>query len=151
MNQPAIEETIDKFWDFFPPVWHVVKAHIRHEATENFEITVGQFHILRRIRTGIDSVSTLAEDRRTTRPATSRTVDILVHKGWVSRSQNPDDRRYVQLSLTTEGQALLDKLFTNTRTWMAAKLADLNDEEIEAILVAGDALKRAFTEKTGQM
>jgi DNA-binding MarR family transcriptional regulator len=146
MNQLAIEDTIDKFWEFFPSVWHIVRAHIHAEVAENFEITVGQFHILRRIRSGIDSVSKLADDRHTTRPAISRTVDSLVNKGLVTRSQDPDDRRYVQLSLTAEGQILMDELFTNTRVWMAEKLGILSEEELAAISVAADALKRAFTE-----
>ncbi len=147
MNQPAIDQAIDKFWEFFPPVWHTVRAHIHEEAAENVGITVGQFHILRRIRSGIDSVSRLAEDRHTTRPAISRTVDVLVQKGLIDRLPKPEDRRYVQLSLTVEGQALMNGLFTNTRTWMAEKLLVLSEEELAAILVAGDALERAFTTK----
>jgi DNA-binding MarR family transcriptional regulator len=146
MNSRFKEQAIDKFWEFFPPVWHTVRAHIRHQAIENFGITVVQFHILRRIRKGTDSVSKLADDRHTSRPAISRAVDVLVEKGLVLRTQNPADRRNVQLSLTDEGQFLMEALFSNTRLWMAEKLSVLSDDEIEAILVAGDALKRAFTE-----
>ena len=148
MNSSAQSEQriIDKFWEFFPPVWHCVRAHIRHEATENFDITVGQFHILRRIRQGADSVSKLADDRHTSRPAISRSVDMLVNRGMVLRTQNPADRRNVQLSLTVEGQSLMETIFSNTRYWMAEKLSVLGNDEFEAILIAGDALKRAFTE-----
>jgi DNA-binding MarR family transcriptional regulator len=144
MTDYSVQEAIDKFWEFFPPVWHTVRAHIHHEADLHFEITVGQFHILRRIRSGIDSVSKLADDRHTTRPAISRAVDVLVNKGLVTRTLNPDDRRNVQLSLTAEGQELMGTLFSNTHQWMAEKMADLSEAEIEAILVAGDALRRAF-------
>jgi len=147
MNPNSVHEAIEKFWEFFPPVWHTVRAHIHHEAAENFGITVGQFHILRRIRNGLDSVSKLADDRQTTRSAMSRAVDVLVNRGLVTRTQNPDDRRHIHLSLTAEGQALMDGLFSNTRQWMAEKMADLSEEEFEAILIAGDALKRAFVEK----
>lgn len=140
------QQAIDKFWEFLPPVWHTVKAHIRHEAAQNFGITVGHFHILRRIRHGTDSVSKLADDGHTSRPAISRSVDVLVNKGLVIRTQNPTDRRNVQLSLTDEGQSLMEVLSDNTRQWMAEKLAVLSEDELEAILVAGDALKRAFTE-----
>ena len=147
MNPNSVHESIEKFWEFFPPVWHTVRAHIHHQAVENFGITVGQFHILRRIRNGLDSVSRLAYDRRTTRPAMSRTVDVLVNGGLVTRTQDPEDRRHVLLTLTAEGQALLDGLFSNTWQWMTERMADLSQEEIEAILVAGDALKHAFTEK----
>jgi DNA-binding MarR family transcriptional regulator len=140
------QQAIDKFWEFLPPVWHTVKAHIRHEAAQNFGITVGHFHILRRIRRGTDSVSKLADDRHTSRPAISRSVDMLVNKGLVIRTQNPADRRNVQLTLTEQGQSMMDAVFNSTRQWMAEKLAVLSEDELEAILVAGDALKRAFTE-----
>ena len=83
-NSDSGQMAIDKFWEFFPPVWHAVKAYIRTQATENFDITVGQFHILRRIKAGKDSVSKLAADRHTSRPAISRAVDVLVKKGLVS-------------------------------------------------------------------
>ena len=140
------QQAIDGFWEFFPPVWYTVKAHIRHEAAQNFGITVGHFHILRRIRHGTDSVSKLADDGHTSRPAISRSVDVLVNKGLVIRTQNPADRRNVQLTLTEQGQSMMDAVFSNTHQWMAEKLAVLSEDELEAILVAGDALKRAFTE-----
>ncbi|HBX70188.1 MAG TPA: hypothetical protein DEH25_12625 [Chloroflexi bacterium] len=149
MMQSSPQAAIDKFWEFFPPVWHTVRAHIHHEAAENFDITVGQFHILRRIRGGIDSVSKLAADRDTSRPAISRAVDVLVNQGLIVRTVNPADRRNVQLSLTAEGQSLMEALFSNTRNWMAEKMADLSEAELEAIFVAGDALKRAFANKNG--
>ncbi len=146
VNAPPEQQVIDKFWEFFPPVWHTVRAHIHQEATENFDITVGQFHILRRIRHGVDSVSKLADAKHTSRPAISRSVDVLVNKGLVARTTNPADRRNVQLSLTEEGQSLMEELFSNTRQWMAENLAVLSEDEFEAIIVAGDALKRAFAE-----
>ena len=149
-NPDSIQRAIEKFWEFFPPVWHIVRAHIRHEATENFDITVGQFHILRRIRHGIDSVSKLADDRRTSRPAISRGVDTLVNKGLVTRTPNPADRRQVRLSLTVEGQSLMEVLSSNTRQWMAEELTVLSEDELDAILIAGDALKRAFMEETDE-
>jgi hypothetical protein len=41
---------------------------------------------------------------------------------------------------------MMDALFSNTRQWMAERLSILGDDECEAILIAGDALKRAFTD-----
>jgi len=144
-NFHPVDAAIDKFWEFFPPVWHTVRAYIHHQAVENYGITVVQFHILRRIRKGTDSVSKLAEDRHTSRPAISRAVDVLVNKGLVIRTQNPADRRNLRLSLTEEGESLIEALFKDAREWMSGKLSALSPDELEAILLAGDALKRAFT------
>ena len=123
-----------------------MRAHIRHQATQNFDITVGQFHILRRIRRGIDSVSHLADDRHTSRPAISRGVDTLVNKGLVSRTTDVDDRRYIKLTLTTKGKTLLDGLFGNTRQWMAERLSILTEDELDSIVESGEAFKKAFME-----
>jgi DNA-binding MarR family transcriptional regulator len=147
-NDPYLQnQAIDKFWEFFPPVWHTVRAYIHQQAVENFGITVVQFHILRRIRKGTDSVSKLADDRHTSRPAISRAVDVLVNKGLVLRTENPTDRRNLQLSLTAEGDALLEALFSDTRQWMAARLSILTENDLQSILIAGDALERAFNER----
>ena len=86
------QQIIDKFWEFFPPVWHSVKAHIRHDATEKFDITVGQFHILRRIRQGADSVSKLFEQDRT------RFISCVKRKlpFFIPKALDRDDDRFLQ-------------------------------------------------------
>ncbi len=141
-----IQETIDRFWAVFPSIWHQVRAHIHHEAVEDTTVTVRQFHILRGIHHGKDSVSELAATGHISRPATSRMVDVLVNKHLVNRSQNPQDRRHVQLTLTEEGEALLNTIFNNTHHWMSEKLVQLEVDELETIVQGMEALKKAFEE-----
>jgi len=143
-NSDRMKETLDAFWGTIPPLWHQIRAQIRADAVENFDITVGQFHILRRIHFGMDSVSKLADDKHISRAAVSRAVDMLVNKGLIRRTPDPADRRCVRLSLTDAGQALLDALFENTRDWMAGKMASLDDAGLEKITQAIQYLKRAF-------
>jgi DNA-binding MarR family transcriptional regulator len=137
-------QLINEYWQSIPTVWHVVKAHIQKEATENFDITVGQFHTLRRIHQGKDSVSKLAADSHISRPAISRLVDVLVNKGLVNRTPNPNDRRNLQLALTEAGQDLLCALMSNTRQWMAEKLRLLEEDELETAIQALEILNKAF-------
>lgn len=40
----------------------------------------------------------------------SRTIDNLVQRGLVRREANPEDRRYVLLSLTDDGQKICDRI-----------------------------------------
>ncbi len=143
-SQELLNTTIDEFWETFPSLWHNIRARIRQVATEEFNITVEQFHILRRINKGRDSVSKLAEAKHISRPAISRSVDVMVNKGLVTRTQDPDDRRYVQLALTDEGQTLLEAIFSKNREWMTGKLASLSQVELETIPFALQALNKAF-------
>ena len=138
----ALELTLDKFWETIPPLWGHIRAHIRAVATENFDISVEQFHLLRFIRRGHCSVSELADARNISRPAVSQGVDALVNKGLVTRTQSKEDRRYVELELTPEGNALLDSVFQNTREWMKESLETFSQEELELAVRGMEVLKK---------
>ena len=43
-------------------------------------------------------------------PAVSRSVEGLVKRGYVTRAEDADDRRFKQVAATPEGRALIDRL-----------------------------------------
>ena len=135
-------ETIDRFWETVPPVWNFVRMHIRGTATGKFDITVEQFHVLRFVRRGPNSMSELATAKNISRPAISQAVDVLVKKGLLTRIPNTTDRRVVELALTEEGNALLDTVFKENREWMKERMNTLTTEELETIGKAMTALKK---------
>jgi DNA-binding MarR family transcriptional regulator len=137
-----LDQALDRFWETIPPLWGTIRAHIRAVATEELDISVEQFHILRFIRRGHDSVSELAEARNISRPAVSSGVDALVQKGLVARTPDQEDRRRIDLSLTPEGSALLDSVFQNTREWMKASMVDLTAEELETAVRGMEVLQK---------
>ncbi|HEX2978783.1 MAG TPA: MarR family transcriptional regulator [Anaerolineaceae bacterium] len=142
----ARQEAIDCFWETIPPVWRRLQAQIRDNLANHFDITVEQFHILRHIRRGDCSMSEIAVERHTSRSAISQTVDTLVEKGLVSRCQDPDDRRYVQLELTAAGNALIAAIFAKNREWMAGRMNGLSAEELTDMVRGLNQLKRAFVD-----
>lgn len=109
-------------------------------------MTMAQFAILRGTYRGKTTVSELAEAGHTSRPATSRMVDLLGNKGLVQRVEAPQDRRRAQLSLTEQGKLLLEAIFGHTRAWMQARLERLDDEELAVMLPALESLYSAFIE-----
>ena len=138
----VLEQALDRFWETIPPLWGRVRSHIRAVATENFDISVEQFHILRFIRRGHGSVSELADVRNISRPAISQGVDALVNRGLVTRTQSKEDRRYVELELTPEGNDLLDSVFQDTRDWMKESLEQFSQEELDLAVHGMDVLKK---------
>ena len=138
------QQLIDRFWETIPPIWNQVRNNLRCIAAENFEVSVEQFHILRHIRKGFTSVSELAAIRQISRPAISQAVDVLVEKGLISRHQEAEDRRFVHLRLTPNGEALLNKIFQENRTWMMEKLSSLDEEEMLKAMDALEVLKRTL-------
>ena len=145
-SKASLQSAIDCFWETVPPTWNRIRANIRGVATQNFGITVEQFHILRHIRKGLGSVSELAEVKQISRPAISQAVETLVSKGLVMRQHSPEDRRFVQLSLTTEGENLLNAIFEKNREWMLKQMANLKTEDLELLLPALSILKNIFEE-----
>ncbi|GAB4491395.1 MAG: hypothetical protein Fur0016_03690 [Anaerolineales bacterium] len=144
-NQPTqVDEIIEKFWESIPPAWRETRNTIRRVAVEQFSMTVGQFQVLRRIRKGIDTVSALAEANRTSRPAISKAVDGLVNQSLVSRLVDEKDRRHVHLTLTDEGQRLLEAVYDQAEAWLRDKFQSLPPEELATLLAAMNILQKTF-------
>jgi len=143
-TEPIVNKAIDRFWETVPPVWGRIRGNVRGIAMENYNLTVEQFHILRHIRKGNHSVSDLADAQQISRSAISQALDLLVGKGLVTRYEQAEDRRYVQLELTESGNALINAIFKKNRAWMMKKMASLNIEELNNILKAMEVLKNTF-------
>ncbi len=143
-SEELLRFAIDRFWETVPPVWNTVRGNVRGIATECNDITLDQFHILRHIRRGRGSVSELAEIQQISRPGISQAVDILVDKGLVSRQTDADDRRYIRLELTPNGNDLLNTIFKQNRSWMMEKMASLSPDEIDSIVHGLEILKKTF-------
>lgn len=141
------EQAIDRFWETIPPLWSTIRQHIRAEATDQFDISVEQFHVLRYVRRGTNSISDLATAKNISRPAISQAVDVLVNKGLVTRTQSTEDRRFVELTLTRSGNDLLDTVFKETRAWMKDLMDDLSDGELDTIASAMTFMKKMLEKK----
>ncbi|MGZ6347518.1 MAG: MarR family winged helix-turn-helix transcriptional regulator [Anaerolineales bacterium] len=142
LSPEILRHVVDVFWETYPPLWRMIQAHIREVAVEQFNISVDQFHILRLIRRGRNSVSELAEFRDISRPAVSQSVDLLVTRGLIFRTTDIQDRRHIKLDLTIDGNALLDAIFNDTRQWMVEKFTLLSSDEIQAFTFSMDSLKK---------
>ena len=136
------ERAIDRFWETVPPLWNSIRSHIRATATANFDISVEQFHVLRYVRRGTDSVSELATAKNISRPAISQAVEVLVKKGLLTRVPSKEDRRCVDLVLTEAGNNLLDTVFKETRGWMKERMRDLSPDELETVLRSMEIMKK---------
>lgn len=143
-HEALLDRSIDSFWKNLLPAWHRIRGNLRALVTERFDISIEQYHVLRHIHQGIVSISDLAAERSISRSAVSQTVDTLVGKGLVVRRENPDDRRFLQLALTEEGDRLLQSIFQLNRAWMRAQMSSLAPEELESIIQGIAALKKAF-------
>jgi DNA-binding MarR family transcriptional regulator len=143
-NNALAIKAIERFWETFPSAWGKIRSNVRQIAMTQFNLTVEQFHILRLIRKGCHSVSELAEEQQISRSAISQAVELLVVKNLITRCDQAEDRRYVQLDLTESGNTLLNAIFEKNRAWMMEKLSDVNPEELNTFMQAMDVFKKSF-------
>jgi len=137
-------QTIEKIWDTFPPVWNQVRNNIHTNAMLDFDITFIQFRMLRQIRRGARTVGDLAAKHQISRPAISQAVDLLVKKGLITRRQDDKDRRYVKLEMTEKGERVVTTLMGKNHAWMNEKIANLSHVELETLMNALSILQNAF-------
>ena len=143
--ESALLQTVDSLLETLPPVWERIRSKLRTAATSKFGITLEQFHVLRHIRHGYQSVGDLAEKKQISRSAVSQAVEELVAKGLVTRRQESDDRRCVLLELTRHASSVLDANFQENRIWMKGQMASLTSEELNSIQQVMEILKKTFT------
>lgn len=128
--------------DAVPPVmWFVCQEMRGHRGM----LSVPQWRALRRIsREPATSVSALAEHLSASLPTTSRIVSGLVEKGLVARESARTDRRQVELSITSQGNAVLEVARGGTQHRLEERMKTLSPPECETLVEAMSILKRYF-------
>jgi DNA-binding MarR family transcriptional regulator len=127
------------------PVLHKLNRHLRRE-THSLDVTSGQISLLAEIRRspGI-GVRELAATERMSSPGMSKYVARLERTGLVRRTQTTDRRR-VGLELTDEGQRVLRSVRSRRTAWLAARLRNLEPDELAAVDAAIEPLTRLLEE-----
>lgn len=93
-------------------------------------------------RQGPIALGDLAAAEKVTPPMATKLATALAERGLVDRVPCVDDRRIVRLSLTADGQRLLDRAATRRNAWLAERFADLSDRERVAIAEAIAVIER---------
>lgn len=89
------------------------------------------------------SISSISERLKLSLGATSHLVDRLVQLGYLSRTENPEDRRMKLVTITQKGNDFLSKLNESRTADMMSALTLLNREQIQRLSeVIGDVIKK---------
>src|SRR5215207_1443913 len=75
----------------------------QHRLADEEGLTMGQFRLLQMLASRPWTLSELAAIHQVTPSTMSRSADVLVRRGWLTREEHPDDRRQVLLSRTVAG------------------------------------------------
>jgi DNA-binding MarR family transcriptional regulator len=115
-------------------------------------VSMQQIGALFRIRRGKCSVSDISGELNITAAAASQMLDSLVQQDFITRSEDPSDRRAKQIVLTEKGRKILTEGIRARHGWMHQLVRLLSPQEQQQIAAALKLLaeKTAELEKTSR-
>jgi DNA-binding MarR family transcriptional regulator len=127
---------------------HVVMLVMRTVAADMRRsprpLAPAQMGSLMRIAEGTCTMSELARYQAVSLPTISKSVDMLVRRGWVERWVDKHDRRQTMARLTPSGRRMLTHIKERTETQVAHTLAPLTTAERAQLVAALNVLTRVL-------
>ena len=120
-----------------------VSRRVRYDNCH--EIPPHHFSVLAKLAMGIaDTAGELARIEEVSAPSMTRTVNGLVDTGLVARTPDPDDGRRHLLTLTPDGEAMIDRTRASRDDWMVRRLQSLSADELRLLRQATDILQKVI-------
>ena len=147
-HPPSLPETgpepcARRMLEVVPLVMRVIRREMRGAMGE--QLSVPQFRLMAFLgRHGGTSLSAVARHLGVADATASTMVERLVRRGLVSRGTHPEERRRVALDLTAEGSCLLAHARTQARTYLAGRLASLDEAGLAQLQEGLDLMAAAL-------
>jgi DNA-binding MarR family transcriptional regulator len=122
-------------------VTQIFWADLRRSAPP---IELTQWATLRRIRDSPCTMSELARHKGVGLPTISKSVEMLVRRGWVERWIDKTDRRQTLVRLTASGRRVLADSRTRLERLLDQRLSVMTTAERDALAVSLQRLRQAL-------
>jgi DNA-binding MarR family transcriptional regulator len=109
------------------------------------ELSRTEAGVLSTLSGGPRRITELAELERLKQPTMTLLVQRLEQQGLVSREHHADDGRVVLVDLTQAGRAALEDYRAQARAALSAYVAEMSDEQVEALATATETLEQLVT------
>jgi DNA-binding MarR family transcriptional regulator len=127
----------------------LIKAMRQHAPSHHPGVDASAYPLLFTIASGPRRVSELAECVHSDVSTVSRQASALVGLGVARKVTDPDDGRAQVITITPEGEALLETIKAERSRWFQSLLADWTSEEVAEFTAYldrfGDALEASRT------
>ncbi|NMG11600.1 MarR family transcriptional regulator [Brasilonema sp. UFV-L1] len=136
-------ECAAKVMETIPLLMRFIRADMRTHSADSLSIPQLRSLAFLKRNPGA-SLSEVAEHLGVTCATASTTIERLVQRNLVQRTDNPQERRRVVLNLTQEGKLLLEQSQEKTRAHIADILESLTPEQVSQIEEGLALLKNVF-------
>jgi DNA-binding MarR family transcriptional regulator len=120
----------------------VVKLSERHLA--KVRISIGEFLVLRTLAiSGPCPMVDLAKEQFISPPALTSIVDNLERQGLVERARSKEDRRVINIKITSRGERLFAQAQVLYKQFFEKVMSALTRQEINVLLTAFDKLSKS--------
>lgn len=131
------------------PLMHTMRDAMRQlRLGEGDAPTMEQYRMMQMLSRHSPNLRELATRHAVTPSTMSRSIDLVVQRGWVTRTPAPDDRRQVVIALSEEGRAIHDAMMDQVREHLVARLSALDSADrarlYDALRTIGAILPAAF-------
>ncbi len=128
-------------------VMRTVAADMRREPGA---VAPAQMGTLMRVSVGPCTMSSLARYQAVSLPTISKSVGMLVRRGWLERWVDKQDRRQTMVRLTPRGRRALGGIKKRTERHVQSSLTPLTAAEREQLVTAMRVLTRVLAMPAGE-
>lgn len=108
------------------------------------KVTWAQFGLLTLLCQRRLTLTCLAREWGVSKPSMSKMISLLVQRGWITREEDPADRRRKPLSLTPAGQKVHERVRDAVQQNLVRSLDELDDRQRAQIAAALDLLVKTL-------
>lgn len=90
-------------------------------------------------------MSDIARTLYISKPSMTMLADTLTDNGWITRNNDPEDRRVINLTITPKGKKHLQQAFEIYRIDVRALISELDDQELQRLSASLDNIHQIFT------
>jgi len=138
---PKTDEAARRLLEVVMLVMRTVAADMRNSPRP---LAPPQMGSLMRLAAGPCTMSELARAQFVRLPTISKSVGMLVQRGWVERRVDTSNRRQTMVALTPDGRKMLANIKQRTERLVTRTLAPLTAAERAQLVAALDVLRRVL-------
>jgi DNA-binding MarR family transcriptional regulator len=136
--------------DVVPVIMRTIRTEMRSHRSNDLTVPLFRSLLYLERHPGI-SLQDLAGHLGLTSPSVCKIVDGLVAHVLVTRQHSNPDRRKITLTLTPDGQKVLDEARTSTQARLADRLVSLSAEQCETVFQALLTIQPLFLPAGGKI